>query len=542
MVQPTNVYPALLTRPPASVVVVTETETLRLQPDAHGDWRGKDGLAVHLATLPGGHIALRLTAPQAAVKRLHVRWQYPAADRVATPNLRILGDDWERGYGDLEWRGVVPERALLWYFAAHDVARQRTDCVGVLTGARAFCFFQADADGMSLWADVRSGGRGVALGEGRTLDVCTIVGRVGRERETPFAALHDFCRRMCPKPRLPRQPLYGHNDWYYAYGNNSAASILADARRIVALSPTGGNRPFAVIDAGWSPHGTDHGPWDRGNDKFPDMPGLAAQIRQAGARPGIWIRPLAAAPDAPTGWRLPRDHAYLDPTVPEALAAVQSDIARLHGWGYELIKHDFSTYDITGKWGFAMKPSITDDGWTFAEGNRRTTAEVILALYAAIREGAGDSLVLGCNTVSHLSAGLFESCRIGDDTSGRDWERTRRMGVNSLAFRACQHDTFYAADPDCVGVTNSIAWERNRQWLDLVARSGTALFVSLAPDAMTPEIEADLRAALTLAAAGPPLGEPVDWLETNCPAAWKLSGKVAHYRWLSEDGASPFGA
>ena len=131
----------------------------------------------------------------------------------------------------------------------------------------------------------------------------------------------------------------------------------------------------------------------------------------------------------------------------------------------------------------------------------RTTAEVIADLYQAIRTAAGDALVIGCNTVSHLSAGVFEICRVGDDTSGREWARTRKMGVNTLAFRGAQHGAFYVADPDCVGVTTAIPWAQNRQWLDLLARSGTMLFVSLAPDALGDDQRRDLRAALALAAA-----------------------------------------
>ena len=46
--------------------------------------------------------------------------------------------------------------------------------------------------------------------------------------------------------------------------------------------------------------------------------------------------------------------------------------------------------------------------------------------------------------------------RTGDDTSGRIWERTRRMGVNTLAFRLPQHNTFYHIDADCVGIFGMI--------------------------------------------------------------------------------------
>src|SRR6185436_3360081 len=132
-------------------------------------------------------------------------------------------------------------------------------------------------------------------------------------------------------------------------------------------------------------------------------------------------------------------------------------------------------------------------------------------LYADIRAAAGTRLTIGCNSVSHLSAGVFEICRIGDDTSGTEWPRTRKMGVNTLAFRGPQHGAFYVADPDCVGVTNAVPWPFNRRWLDLLSRSGTMLFVSLAPDALGADVRGDLKDALARAAAPQPLGEPIDW-------------------------------
>ena len=131
----------------------------------------------------------------------------------------------------------------------------------------------------------------------------------------------------------------------------------------------------------------------------------------------------------------------------------------------------------------------------------------------------------------------FEICRIGDDTSGAEWARTRKMGVNTLAFRGAQHGAFYAADPDCVGVTNAIPWALNRQWLGLVARSGTMLFVSLAPDALGAAQRRDLRTALALAARPQPLGEPLDWQQTICPTRWRLMSEEHTYDWIGADGA-----
>ena len=184
-----------------------------------------------------------------------------------------------------------------------------------------------------------------------------------------------------------------------------------------------------------------------------------------------------------------------------------------------------------------MAAAMTRDGWTFASGSARTTAEVLDDLYRTIRTAAGSSLIIGCNTVSHLSAGHFEICRVGDDTSGTDWARTRKMGVNTLAFRGAQHGAFYVADADCVGVTNAVPWNFNRQWLDLLARSGTMLFVSLAPDALGDAQRRDLKAALALAAVPQPLAEPLDWQRAIYPSRWRLMGRDVTYDWVGPDGA-----
>ena len=520
-----------LHQPPASVTVRTANgdERLALSGD---DWRG-NGIAVTIQR-SGTATRVRLSAPGAAVRRAHLRWRGP------TDAIRlVLGDAWERGYGDLEWRGLAPDRVMPWYVATYD--GQLTHGYGVRTGPKAFCFWHVDEGGISLFADVRSGSAPVELGE-RPLDVCDVVCRPGRRGESSFAALHALCRDLCPAPKNPAQPAYGSNDWYWAYGKNSAATFLADARRIVELSPPDRNRPFAVVDDGWQPQREDKalvGLWDRGNAKFGDMPKIADEVRRAGARPGIWVRPLLATAATPDAWRLPRDRQFLDPTVPEAAQKVAEDVARMRTWGFDLVKHDYTTFDLFGRWGFQMGSSLTRDGWTFRSGPGRTTAEVIGALYDTIRKAAGDSLIIGCNTVSHLSAGVFEICRIGDDTSGTDWERTRKMGVNTLAFRGVHHDAFYAADADCVGVTKAIPWALNRQWLDLVARSGTALFVSLAPDGVDAAAARDLRAALALAAQTQPLGEPLDWQRTICPSRWRLLGAEKRYDWVGADGSVP---
>jgi len=88
-------------------------------------------------------------------------------------------------------------------------------------------------------------------------------------------------------------------------------------------------------------------------------------------------------------------------------------------------------------------------------------------------------------------------------------------------------------------VTKAVPWALNRQWLDLLARSGTMLFVSLAPDALGEEQKRDLRAAFARAAVPQPLAEPVDWMRTVYPERWRMAGGDRTFSWTDGDGAGP---
>jgi alpha-galactosidase len=187
-----------------------------------------------------------------------------------------------------------------------------------------------------------------------------------------------------------------------------------------------------------------------------------------------------------------------------------------------------------------MGAELTDAGWHFADQSL-TNAEIILRLYRTLREGAGDAVLLGCNSIGHLGAGLFEIQRTGDDTSGLIWERTRRMGVNTLAFRLPQHGTFFASDPDCAAHTDRTPWEFDRQYLDLVARSGTALFVSADPRTVQPDQKAAFRSAMQTALSGGTPGgcEPLDWLHSTAPRVWRFGDEKVTYQWEEPSGAFP---
>ena len=218
-----------------------------------------------------------------------------------------------------------------------------------------------------------------------------------------------------------------------------------------------------IIDDGWSPYRTT-GPWTRGDARFPDQARLAAEMLRMNVKPGLWLRPLTTRDPVPDTFLLKSKFAAarlaktqmrtLDPTVEGAAEQIRNDIRRLCGWGFQILKHDFSTYDLLGRWGFQMERRLrTMTGISPTELERMPR---LFATHTALRESARATSLLGCNTVGHLAAGLFEVQRTGDDTSGRDWSRTRKMGVNTLAFRAAQHGLFFDIDADCVGITKAI--------------------------------------------------------------------------------------
>ena len=176
------------------------------------------------------------------------------------------------------------------------------------------------------------------------------------------------------------------------------------------------------------------------------------------------------------------------------------------------------------------------DGWHFYDRSR-TSAEIVVDLYRAIREEAGkDCVIIGCNCISHLCAGLHELNRTGDDTSGFDWERTRRMGTNTLAFRMIQNGTFYGADADCVGITGKIDWRLNRQWLDVLSRSGSPLFVSCKPGVLNDAQMEDLRAAFRVNSVQTNKTRPIDWMESENPEEWEIDGETVRYHWYDVMG------
>lgn len=472
----------------------------------------------------GDTIDLYLTATNDKVKFVILDWNFRSND-----DIFVLGDVWERSYADLEFRKLSNNNRLMpWYFIATD--KKECFCFGVKTQPNAFISFTYNSDGIKAIIDCRNGGCGVELG-GRKLHLATFVYKKYNTDDT-YTSLCDYCRTLCDNPIFPKEKIYGGNNWYYAYGNSSYEEIVSDAKVQVELAKGIDNKPFEVIDDCWQINSCE-GPWIP-NEKFGDMKKLADEIKENGARPGIWVRFLNNRDPALTeDMRISRPEKkkqYLDPTHPAVQEYIKSDIERIKGWGYELIKHDFTTFDLFGGWGRELDTDTekTED-WHFYD-RTKTNAEITLDLYRLIKETAGDIYIIGCNTVSHLCAGLVEINRIGNDTSGREWEATKMNGVNTLAFRLAQNEAFYMIDADCVGILEDrIPWEKNKQWLEVLSYSNSPLFVSCNKN-LTDEQKADLSKAYKVFQDTHTI-RPIDIFENLTPSIWSIDGKNVEYNW-----------
>jgi len=520
---------------PDAVTAIINNQVVQLAGKGKQQWIYQ-GLEVNLKNTGKG-IAIEIQAPRVELYAVTLMWK----TAVKETSL-ILNDHWERTYGDLSWHPPAASEILPWYFIEHNGST--TNGFGVKTGAATFCYWQINNSNLSFTMDTRSGGNAVELGDRKLLaaEIVTIKNAAGA---SAFETARKFTRLMCDKPRMPKQPVYGINDWYYSYGNNSEKLIEEHTRLMAPMAEGLANRPFSVIDAGWftaAPGTTDVSGFgdnmSEPNAKFGDMGRMAATIKTIGMRPGIWTRPLCASYKDGESLRLPlikgrtKQEPVLDPSIPENIERVKNYFKLYNQWGYELVKFDYTSYDIFGRWGFQMikDGTMTAPNWNMNDRSK-TNAEIILQLYKAIRAAAGKTYIIGCNTISHLSAGLFELNRIGDDTSGNEWERTRKMGVNTLAFRSVQQGNFYAADSDCVGLTNKIPWAKNKQWMELVAKSGTPLFISAQPEATGTEQKKFIKECFNLASQQLPVAEPLDWMENQLPKKWKLNGKKLEFNW-----------
>ena len=243
----------------------------------------------------------------------------------------------------------------------------------------------------------------------------------------PSPSLPATALRSPLSPTLPPDALRPHSfagwcSWYHYFQKVTAADIRANLQAAAGLRPT---LPLDLIqiDDGFE---AQVGDWFDFSPGFPDgVAPLAAEIRQAGFTPGLWLAPFIVHPKS----RLVTEHpdwllrgrygrpvnagfvwdvftTALDLTHPAALEyACQVVQTAAQEWGFPYLKLDFL-------YAAALPGRYRDP--------TRTRAQVLRQGLEALRKAVGPQVtLLGCGCPLGSAVGLVEAMRIGADVGLR---------------------------------------------------------------------------------------------------------------------------
>src|SRR3954470_12532279 len=140
---------------PDAIKILSGDNYFSLQSSDKQSWNYKDVLAKLKSTKDS--IAVFVHSPTLALKEVQLSWKIPAIK-----NAIVLGDAWERTYGDVSWQQINTTKKLPWYCIEH--SENNTTCFGVKTGCSAICYWRVADNNLELNLDTRTGGVGVQLG------------------------------------------------------------------------------------------------------------------------------------------------------------------------------------------------------------------------------------------------------------------------------------------------------------------------------------------------------------------------------------------
>lgn len=339
--------------------------------------------------------------------------------------------------------------------------RPRSDQVVLLgyTSARRFVGrFSFDATTLAVSFDAE----GLMLPAGGKWELEPLLVLEGADLNVLFERLATELNRHHP-PIMNRPVATGWCSWYCFGPGVTAAQIRGNLAWAKKDFP--GLR-YIQIDDGYQPW---MGDWlETGKSFGGDLRAVLREIRNEGFEPAIWVAPFVASPESRLfrehpdwfvqddagrpmrsdkvgfgGWRLGPWYA-LDGTHPGAQRWLE-DLFRTmrQDWGCTYFKLD------ANYWGTVHGGRHHDPNATRVEAYRRGME--------AIRRGAGDAFILGCNHPLWPSLGLIHGSRSSMDVS-RDWATFAKTGRENL-LRGWQNGRLWWNDPDALCLNGKVLAE-----------------------------------------------------------------------------------
>ena len=253
----------------------------------------------------------------------------------------------------------------------------------------------------------------------------------------------------------------GWCSWYY-FGPRVTAQNVLDNLDFIAKNISG--LKYIQIDDGYQPA---MGDWlETGKSFGGDVAAVLKETRKRGFEPAIWVAPFIAEEKSHVFQRHPE--WFIKDADGSPLAAGKVTFAGWHnapwyaldGTHPEVQKHFEELFQVMRRdWGCAYF-KLDACFWGAMHGGRfhdpqATRIEAYRRGMGAIRRGAGDAFILGCNHPMWPSFGLIDGSRSSDDIK-RKWETFRKAGQQTLC-RNWQNERLWWNDPDAVLLTGNLS-------------------------------------------------------------------------------------
>jgi alpha-galactosidase len=375
------------------------------------------------------------------------------------------------------------------------------------------------------------------------------------DKPDPLAIYYEAVQRENSVDLNKELPV-GWCSWYQFYQNINEEKILRNLNTIKSLEK---QLPLSLvqIDDGYQ---KEIGDWYSFSKGFPHgVNGIAAEIKQKGKTPGLWMAPFILHPNS--NFALDHPHLLLrkkfgrpvnagfvwnvftqalDLSIPESIEVVKELInTAVNQWGFPYLKLDFL-------YAGALKGIRYDQSLTRAQILRKAMLE--------IRRSAGEeTFLLGCGAPLGSVIGLVDANRISADVSGNWLPKfggfsaifkkephmpSAKNAIQNILTRAEQHNRWWINDPDCLLVRDEIdlTMPEIQSLATLIAITGGSLIVS---DDL-PKLSEERRRIIELML--PIIGRRafvMDWLDTTTPHNIRLdlsnpSGNwtnIARFNW-----------
>jgi len=298
------------------------------------------------------------------------------------------------------------------------------------------------------------------LAPGETWDLEELTFRSGADREALLGELGARLGQNHPRLPFPAPPA-GWCSWY-CFGPKVTAQQVLDNLDVIAREIPG--LRYVQVDDGYQPA---MGDWLLTGAAFGgDVRGVLQKIRAKGFLPAIWVAPFVAEKDSELFKQHPDWFVKAEDGAP-----LRSDLVTFGGWrrgpwyaldgthpaAQQHLTHVFRT--MREEWG-CVYFKLDGNFWGAIHGGRfhdpkATRIEAYRRGMDAIRRGAGDAFILGCNHPIWPSLGLIHGSRSSNDIK-RSWERISGTARQNLS-RNWQNGRLWWNDADAVVLTGELS-------------------------------------------------------------------------------------